>query len=597
MKILHRAAIYLIVVLSLQLTVYTTLAYLLAEADRVLQKSDYARTYIAALIDLTRKLWLSITSLSLYAHYRDKGYAEQFEKIAQSMQSPLHIQEFQIVFSNPQADPEDAQQLQQLIMSTKLLIEELEKSKHFYEAYRTGFGWIYLHRKFSHQFAPHSFQIRSEMGRAMDKHVANLQPAKEARLKRAIQVFFWITLFCNILLSLFLLIAFSRGITNRLRVTKQNMGRLVAGQTLLPAVGGTDEISQLDQALHDMSTALAEAEAKDRTLLANMPVGLFTCASNMTIEDVNQRACELLQASKTSLLDLKIDQIMDLGAARIEAIAESATLIRSTCTLSSAKESPFDVSIAKFEHDGQIKYLVSIMDAHERATIDRLKHQFMSMVSDDLTDPLEAIATCLSHLHDSKYGELSPSGLKATSMAVGSVDRLLQLTKDLIDLANIESGVLYLEKRLLRVTDVLDRSLADVSALAANKSIHLRKQDTALGNATALLDERRIIQILVNLLSNAIKFSEPNQEVVLTAEVIERNLCFSVEDHGRGIPMEQLDHIFERFKQVRKEDVFIGTGLGLPICKMLAETHGGKITVRSKVGVGTTFDVTVPIET
>jgi signal transduction histidine kinase len=111
-------------------------------------------------------------------------------------------------------------------------------------------------------------------------------------------------------------------------------------------------------------------------------------------------------------------------------------------------------------------------------------------------------------------------------------------------------------------------------------------------------DPDRLIQTLTNLLSNAIKFSPPGSRVWLTVEQQEDYVLFQVKDQGRGIPVDKLQSIFERFQQVDSSDARKkgGTGLGLTICRSIVQQHGGRIWAESTPGTGSTFFFTLPLE-
>ncbi len=112
-----------------------------------------------------------------------------------------------------------------------------------------------------------------------------------------------------------------------------------------------------------------------------------------------------------------------------------------------------------------------------------------------------------------------------------------------------------------------------------------------------MVDVDRTLQTLTNLISNAVKFSPPGGEVRMTATATGDNeVTFEVEDHGRGIPPEKLEIIFERFQQVDASDSrsMGGTGLGLAICRAIVEQHGGRISVHSTLGQGSVFTFTMP---
>jgi two-component system phosphate regulon sensor histidine kinase PhoR len=111
-------------------------------------------------------------------------------------------------------------------------------------------------------------------------------------------------------------------------------------------------------------------------------------------------------------------------------------------------------------------------------------------------------------------------------------------------------------------------------------------------------DRDKIKQVLLNLLSNAIKYNRPNGTVIITANFDESDLSITIQDTGVGIPEESIPHLFEKFYRVREhEGKAGGTGLGLSISKQIIQGHNGRIEVKSKMGVGTSFTVYIPRST
>jgi signal transduction histidine kinase len=129
-------------------------------------------------------------------------------------------------------------------------------------------------------------------------------------------------------------------------------------------------------------------------------------------------------------------------------------------------------------------------------------------------------------------------------------------------------------------------------ATAVHISFHVNT-----GPATVLADPERILQVLNELVSNAIKFSSPDTVIRLgTQPASEREVCLVVEDQGRGIAPEKLEHIFDRFQQGDASDsrALGGTGLGLALCRSIVEQHGGRIWAESTPGKGSRFLFTLP---
>jgi two-component system phosphate regulon sensor histidine kinase PhoR len=107
-------------------------------------------------------------------------------------------------------------------------------------------------------------------------------------------------------------------------------------------------------------------------------------------------------------------------------------------------------------------------------------------------------------------------------------------------------------------------------------------------------DRDKIKQVILNILSNAIKYNRTGGSVIMSASAAEANICINIQDTGLGIPEEALPHLFEKFFRVRETEGISGTGLGLSISKQIVQGHGGRVEVKSKLGVGTSFTVMLP---
>jgi two-component system phosphate regulon sensor histidine kinase PhoR len=108
-------------------------------------------------------------------------------------------------------------------------------------------------------------------------------------------------------------------------------------------------------------------------------------------------------------------------------------------------------------------------------------------------------------------------------------------------------------------------------------------------------DRDKVKQVLLNLLSNAIKYNRPNGTVILTGSFADKEISLNIQDTGLGIPEDSIPHLFEKFFRVREhEGKATGTGLGLSICKQIVQGHNGRIEVKSKMGVGTSFNIFLP---
>jgi signal transduction histidine kinase len=172
--------------------------------------------------------------------------------------------------------------------------------------------------------------------------------------------------------------------------------------------------------------------------------------------------------------------------------------------------------------------------------------------------------------------------------------RLNSLASSFLDLARLESGRVQFRKTRFSVTDLMYEVRDVMMTKAQETSIQIRvdaPNDMPLMEA----DRDKIKQVLLNLISNAVKYNRPNGSVIVTGNYTDAELSMVVQDTGVGIPEESIPHLFEKFYRVREhEGKATGTGLGLSICKQIIQGHNGRIEVKSKIGVGTSFGVHIP---
>lgn len=240
----------------------------------------------------------------------------------------------------------------------------------------------------------------------------------------------------------------------------------------------------------------------------------------------------------------------------------------------------------------------------ELAQLDELKDNFLSSVSHELRTPLTAIKGSAEILLDD---DEVPEEVVKEFLTIINVesDRLTRLINDVLDLARYEAGQEIWNDAPNSLSEIVDTAVSGIQSLAIQKSLNV-SVDLEPDLSDVWCDQDKINQVLTNLLSNAIKFTPEHGKIgILIKEASnsgrkksDRMVEIKVSDNGVGIPAEELNEIFQKFKQVSDtvSDVRKGTGLGLPICREIVSHYGGKIWAESELGKGSVFTVTIPIE-
>ena len=247
--------------------------------------------------------------------------------------------------------------------------------------------------------------------------------------------------------------------------------------------------------------------------------------------------------------------------------------------------------------DGQVVGAQAVArDITAQRELERMKDEILSVAGHELRSPLTALLGSLDLLDATSGAGLSAPAASMLRIARQNSRRLLRLVNDVLDVERLRAGRLALSPSVHEVEALMDEAVGNVVALAEAKSIRMSVPASTL---RVLADGDRVVQVLVNLLSNAVKFSDEGAAIAMTArEAPGRWTRFEVADHGRGIPPEMQEKIFERFQQVQAADGGSrGAGLGLAIARGIVQAHGGEMGVRSEPGAGSTFWFTLPSAT
>ena len=252
------------------------------------------------------------------------------------------------------------------------------------------------------------------------------------------------------------------------------------------------------------------------------------------------------------------------------------------------------VACPQIDEGRAVGVVVAFTDVTERRQLDRMKDEFISTVSHELRTPLTSLRAALGLVASGTLTTRPDKMGRMLDIAIGNTDRLVRLVNDILDLERIGSGKVQLHYTMSNAGDLLHRAV-DLLQTAASKADISIVYEIQPVNVWA--DPDRTLQTITNLLSNAIKFSPKGSTIRMAARRFPHDeTCIEVHDEGRGIPVEKLEMIFERFQQVDASDsrAMGGTGLGLAICRSIVHQHGGRVWAASEPGKGASFYFTLP---
>jgi PAS domain S-box-containing protein len=364
-----------------------------------------------------------------------------------------------------------------------------------------------------------------------------------------------------------------------------------------------DEFGELGQAFNTMTSKLDEFEHSNlanvifekkriETIINSMHDAIIGLDEKSIIIFANDVACTLIGMPEQKLtgkyapdVALENDLLRSLlitGQHKMKIYADNRESYYSKEVLSvTTKEKVI----------GKVVILKNITEFQQ---LDEAKTNFIATISHELKTPISSIKMSLKLLEDSRIGEINPEQKQLLENIEEDARRLLQITGELLNMAQVETGKLQLNFGSTHPKNIVDYAVKALKTTAEQKQVTINVQcSESLPEVRADLD--KTTWVLINLLSNAVKYSHEKSVVYLTVKIYKADeIEFSVQDYGQGIDERYLSRLFERyFKVPGASTEQTGTGLGLAIAKDFIEAQAGKIGVESEVGEGSRFYFTL----
>jgi len=373
-------------------------------------------------------------------------------------------------------------------------------------------------------------------------------------------------------------------------------------------VKSDDEIGQLGSMFNylteKLDTTLLEIsseKSKLNAIIKHMEDGLVAIDGKGQIIHYNPSFLSMLNLREKDLTDKSYDKIIDdyskdleYGAILQKSISNSSENI----IFENNKKRILKASPALFRDEaGRISgAIVVFQDITESQRLEDMRREFVANVSHELKTP---ITTIKSYSETLLCGALEDKELSKNFVEVieNEADRMSSLVKDLLQLSHMDYEKVVWEMHHLDLREIVTDSVRKLEVHFQNKNQRLNMQisDEAV---PIYADRGKIQQVIINLLTNAIKYTPENGNIRISAQVVDKNAIFEVQDSGIGIPKEDIKRIFERFYRVDKgrSRTQGGTGLGLSIAHNIIKQHKGSIKVSSELEKGSVFTVYFPVD-
>lgn len=372
-------------------------------------------------------------------------------------------------------------------------------------------------------------------------------------------------------------------------VTGETPIHYVDGSTVKPA--GRLELVMTDSGIR----ATAQSRAGVLVVFALLLSVAIVVAAQIAFHLVIGRALRTLQSAIESIrLGAPREELRWTGTDEIAQVIEAFNRMQRR---HSAYEAALDDARIELEHRVEERTRELKRARDEARAANRAKSSFLANMSHELRTPLNAIIGFAEVLKNQRFGPLGDERYGSYAEIVRtSGTHLLELINDLLDLSRAEAGGLIPADSTVAL-DAQIRRAVDMSRTQIESSRLTVTVDLDPDIPPLRADARLILQVLSNLITNAVKFTRPGGEITIGARMdASRSVSFFVADTGIGIPDDQIERVLEPFTQLdtRLHREHHGAGLGLPLCRAIAQAHGGQLTIDSEIGQGTRVTVTLP---
>ncbi len=387
---------------------------------------------------------------------------------------------------------------------------------------------------------------------------------------------------------------------NDLTLLFKNTQRALKGKKFKTSNSSDTQVKSISNVIEEMSQRLTneieqtlEQRTKFGSVLDSINQGIIIFGKNYKVKFANDIALEMFGKHQFFLGEKITSKKLSLLNKTIKEAKKFSNSEREFTTSIKNKEQHFLLSASSMDSTDELILLINNISSLKKLE-DRRKN-LISDISHEIKTPISVIRAGSETLqngaiHDPEAAEKFLNSINSNS------ERLADMIDDLLELEKIEVGQIFLKNEKIKLKDEIDLVIDSLSTLIVEKNLLLENRVSS--NHKFKIDRQSLRDILINLLNNAVKYSKANGKIILSSELSKDYLTLKIQDFGYGIEKMNIKRIFDRFYRTAKARANTkGTGLGLTLVNQLVKRIGGKISVDSKIGKGTSFFVDFPFKT
>lgn len=417
-----------------------------------------------------------------------------------------------------------------------------------------------------------------------------------------VKVLFVVSAVAGALGAIVLGYVFAMMISKPIKHISANVRLISLRKKLNPTLNTGDEFAALDQVLHDVADSIEHASISARALIDNAQDLICSFKDDGTFVSANAYAGVMLGFAPDELIGRQLAEILPpednpLAQHEFEATRLGSKQRSFELRMRKKDDSFIDTRWSCFWSSTDDSLFSVINDITEQRRNERLKQEFVEMIKQELQVPLTAMAGSLRIISESVNEAVSADVTRRVQSMLRNIERLIVLVNALLGSQTFTTPRMELKLEDCDMQLLVDEAVDMVRSLADAKKLELEVSPV---NCKVVCDKQKLREVLVNLLGNAIKFTPPRSKISISFQEHLDQIEVKITDQGPGVPAEYRESIFRDFEQAPEAKEFRqGVGLGLAICKLIVDAHGGSIGVtstaadanfdRSKQSTGSTF--------